>query len=203
MFWLWDSWCFDCGAVDVLIIGQLVFWLWGSCCFDCGVIIVLIVGAVGVLIVGQLVFCLAGLLVFLLWAVGDMIVGQLVFWSWGSCAVRDTCMWWLWWHQPRFSPAVAKAHQWPYLYICWEDLQIWRENCELLGVIWWTANMRWTCGLGIERGGVRTFHITLSLIRSIQRGLGIGRNPHYWIRNIWWTFQTRAVVLKQLNLFAL
>ena len=40
MFWLWGSWCFVCGAVDILIVEQLVFRF----------------GAVDVLIVGQLVF---------------------------------------------------------------------------------------------------------------------------------------------------
>jgi hypothetical protein len=40
MFWLWGSWYFDCGAVDISIVGQLMFRF----------------GAVDLLIVGQLVF---------------------------------------------------------------------------------------------------------------------------------------------------
>jgi hypothetical protein len=178
MFWLWGSWCFDCGEVGVSIVEQLVFWLWGIWCFNCEAVDVLIVGqlvfrlwAAGVLIVGQLVFRLWGSWCFNCGTVGVLIVGQLEFWLWGSCAVR--AMWWLWWRHPSFSPAVAKAHQWPYSYICWDDLQIWWESCELLGTKWWTANMRRPYDLGIERG-VRTFHIKLFSDRINSE------RPRYW-----------------------
>ena len=62
----------------------------------------------------------------------------------------------------------------------------------------WGGRTAWELNVGLER-----FTLSCTLIRSIQKGFGIGRNPHNWMRNVWWTFQIRAAVLKQLNLFAL
>jgi len=154
-------------------MGQLVFWLWGIW-----------------------FFLLRGSRCFGFMAVDILFMELLVFWLWGSCAMR--AVWWLWWHHPSFSPPIAKARQWPYSYICWDNFQIWRKNCELLRMKWWTAIMTWELNVGLEH-----FILSCSLIRSIQKGLGIGRNPHNRMRNVWWMFQIRAVVLKQLNLFAL
>jgi len=237
MFWLLGSWCFDCGAVGVLIVGQLMFWLWGSWCFDCGEVGVSIVeqlvfwlwgiwcfnfGAVGVLIVGQLVFwlwgswCLdcgavgvliVGQLVFRLWgswcfdcgAVGVLIVGQLVFWLWGSWSFDcgAVAQWELCGGCGDVTPASARplprlinGH----IRISVEMTCRYGERAASYSVLsdgrrTWGGRTAWELNVGLER-----FTLSCSLTGSIQKGLGIGRNPHNWIRNVWWTFQIRAVV---------
>ena len=175
VFRLLGSWCFHCGAIGILIVGQLVFWLWGSCaviamwrlCFDCGRLVFWLWGswcldcyADDVLIVGQLVFWLWGsCAVIAMWrlcfdcgAFGVLILGQLMFRLLGSCAVR--AMWCLWSHHPSFSPTVAKAHQWPYSYICWEDF--WYGERTVSYSVWSDRRRTW--------GGLTAWELNVALV---------------------------------------
>ena len=82
--WGQKVFCFDCCAVDILIVAQFVFWLLGDLCLNCGAVSVFDFGAVDVLIVGHLMFWLLGSWCFDCGEVDVLIVGQLVFSLWGS-----------------------------------------------------------------------------------------------------------------------
>ena len=172
-----NVWYFGCGAAGVLIVGQLVFWLWGSWCLDCG-------------------------------AVGVLIVGQLVFWLWGSWCFDCGAV--AQWELCGVCGDITRASARPLPRLINGHIRISLEMISRYGettvsyTVWndgrrtWGGRTAWELNVGLER-----FTLSCTLIRSIQKGFGIGRNPHNWMRNVWWTFQIRAAVLKQLNLFAL